>query len=119
MPHLFTQTHRITTKIQNNHHSEPSEIELNGSLTTIELKKPHPSKLVEGAQMQNRLVPYSYVLEKNSGGISWEQGVPAQHQAPQHRVLVPGRKVPTTSGCKNPAGIELVEETSEAPRCSS
>ena len=49
---------KITTKIQNNHHSELSEIDLNGSLTTMELKKPHPSKLVGEAQMWNRLLSH-------------------------------------------------------------
>ena len=68
---------KTTTKIQNNHHSEPSEIKLNGSLITMELKKPHPSRLVGGPHMQNRLVPHPSVVDKNSGGISWEQGVPA------------------------------------------
>ena len=47
MAPLFAQPHQITTKIQNHHHSEPSEIELNGSLTTTELKKPHPFRLVD------------------------------------------------------------------------
>ena len=40
---------KITTKIQN-HHLEPSEIELNGSVTTTELKKLHPSSLVGRAR---------------------------------------------------------------------
>ena len=48
---------KITTKIENNHHSELSEIELNMSLITMELKKPHPSRLLGGAQTRNRLVP--------------------------------------------------------------
>ena len=39
---------KITTKLQNSHHSEPSEIKLNESLTITELKKPHPSRLVGG-----------------------------------------------------------------------
>ena len=34
-------------------------MELNGRLTTTELKKPHPSTLVGGAQTQNGLVPHS------------------------------------------------------------
>ena len=51
---------KITPKIQNNHHSEPSDIKLNGSLTTTELKKPHPSRLVGGVETQNGLVPVSY-----------------------------------------------------------
>ena len=60
----------------------------------MELKKPHPSKLVGGAEMQNGLVPHPHVFDTNSGGISREQGVPDPHKDPQPRALVPGRKVP-------------------------
>ena len=76
---------------------------MNGSLTTTALKKPHPFQLVGGAQRWNRLtsVPHPRVVDKNLGGISWGWGVPAPDQAPQPRVPVPGRSVPTTSGCKN------------------
>ena len=35
--------HTMVTKMWSNGHSEPSEIDLNGSLTTTELKRPHPS----------------------------------------------------------------------------
>ena len=38
----FTSLHnhiKITTKLYSNHHSEPLEIKLNGSSTTMELKK--------------------------------------------------------------------------------
>ena len=35
--------------------------------------------------------PTPHVVDKNSGGIFWEQGVLAPHQAPQSRVPVPGR----------------------------
>ena len=73
---------KITTKMYNNHHSEPSEIELNGSQRTTELKKPHPSRLIGGAKMPNGLVPHSCVVDKSLGGISQEQGVPAPHYAP-------------------------------------
>ena len=51
---------QITTKIQNHHHSGMSEITLNGSLTTIELKKQHPSRLVGGMQMWNGLVQHPH-----------------------------------------------------------
>ena len=45
---LSTTTPKLhIQKIQNNHQLE---IKLNGSLTTTELKKPHPSRLVGGAQ---------------------------------------------------------------------
>ena len=63
---------KITTKIWNNYHSEPSEIVLNGSLTTTKFKKQHPSRLVGGVQRWNRLVPHPCVVDKNSGGISRE-----------------------------------------------
>ena len=49
------------------------------------------ASVVGGAEMWNRLVPYPHLVDKNLRGISWEQGVPAQHQAPQPRVPVPGR----------------------------
>ena len=55
---------KITTKIENHHHSELSEIELNGSLTTRELKKPHPSRLAGGVETWNGLVPHPRVGEK-------------------------------------------------------
>ena len=40
---LLTEPHQNYNKLQN-YHSELSEIELSGSLTTTELKKPHPSR---------------------------------------------------------------------------
>ena len=58
-----------------------TEIELNGSLTTTELKKPHPSRLVGGTQMQNWLVQYPFVVNKNLGGIYRGAGVQAPHWA--------------------------------------
>ena len=71
-----------STKLQLKlHHSEPTEIELNGSLTTTELKKPHPFRLAGGVQTRNGLVPHPCVVDKNLGGISQERGVPAPHQA--------------------------------------
>ena len=63
---------KITTKLQNNHHLEPSETELNGSLTTMELKKPHPSRVVGGAQVRNGPIPHPHVVDKNWEVISWE-----------------------------------------------
>ena len=65
--------------------------QLNGSLTTTELKKPQLCRLVGGVEMQIGLVPYTRVVDKNSGEISWERGVLALYQAPQPRVPVPGR----------------------------
>ena len=49
-----------------------SEIELNGSLTTMDLKKLYLSRLVGGVEMWNRLVPHPCVVDKNLGGISQE-----------------------------------------------
>ena len=51
------------------------------------------------------LVPHPRVVDNNSGGISWERGVPAPHQASLPKVPVPGRSVPTTSGCTNQWGL--------------
>ena len=76
-----TTTSKLQLKYSNNHHSEPSEIWLNGSLTT-ELKKAHPSRLVEGVETWNRLVPHPRVVDKNLGVTSWEQGVLTPYQAP-------------------------------------
>ena len=75
-----------------------SGIKVNGSLTITELKKPHPSRLVGGAQMWNR-------LKIQEGCLRSEEGVPAPHQGPQPRVPVLGSQVPTTSGCENHWGL--------------
>ena len=69
----------IISKIYNNHHSELSEVMLNRSLTTMELKKPHSSILVGGPTVRNWLVPHPCVVDKNLGGMSLEQGFPAPH----------------------------------------
>ena len=62
--------------------------------------------------MWNVLVPYPPVVDKNSGGISWEQGVPAQGFS--------ARKIsPHNFWLQKPVGIELEEETSGAPNNSS
>ena len=78
----FLHNIKITTKLYNNHHSKLSEIKLNGSPTTMELKKPHPSRPLGGAEMPKGLVPYPHLLDKNSGGISQEGVVPAQTRLP-------------------------------------
>ena len=84
-----------------------SEIELNGSLTTTELKKLHPFRLVGGVETWNGLVPHPCVVDKSSGGISQQQGVIAPHQASQPRVPVARREFPTISGCTNQWGLWL------------
>ena len=43
---------------------------MNGSLTTMELKKPYPSRLIGVVQTQNWLVPHPTVVDKTLGGIS-------------------------------------------------
>ena len=91
--------HMSTLKLQlkyscNNHHSKPSEIKLNRSLTIMKLKNPYPSRLVRGAEMQNGLVPHPHMVDKNSEGVSWERGIPHQpHTSPPSPGFpgVPGR----------------------------
>ena len=57
----------------------------------MELKKTHPSILVGGALMRNRLVPHTHGVGKYLGGMSQEREVSAMHQAPLPRVPVSGR----------------------------
>ena len=81
--HVSSYNHiKITAEIYNNHHTEQSEIKLNGILTTMELKKPCSSTPLEGVEMWNGSVPHPRVVDKNSGRISWEQDIPAPHQDP-------------------------------------
>ena len=70
-------------------------------LTTIELKKPRPSRLVGVVKMQNGLVPHPRVVNKKFGRYILGAGSPSPHQVPEPRVLVQGRYIPITSGCKN------------------
>ena len=95
--------------------SDDYEIKLNGSLTTMELKKPHLSRLVGGVQTQSRLVPHPHAVDKNLGRISQEPEVRVPHQSPQPRVPVPGRLNPQNFCLQKAMGIESVEETSGAP----
>ena len=44
--------------------------------------------------MWNELAPHPHVVNKNSGGISWEQGVPDPHQVPQPTMPSQGHKFP-------------------------
>ena len=53
--------------------------------------------------MWNGLAPHPRVVGKNSGGIYWEQGVPAQ--VPSARKIMPHN-----FWLQKPAGIESVEE---------
>ena len=83
-PH--TTIYQNYTKLQNNHHSKLSRIELNGRPTTMELKKLHPSRLLGDMETWNGVIPNLHVVDKNLGGE-----VPAPQQAPQPRVPVQGR----------------------------
>ena len=95
-----------------------SEIRLNGNLTTTELRKPHPSRQVSGAEMSNGLAPHSCVVDKYSGGISQEQGDPIPYQpSPAHGSSA--RKIsPHNFWLQKPVGIESVEENSGVPSSS-
>ena len=73
---------KTATKLENKHHSEPSETEMNGSLIAAELKKPHHPDWWEGR---------THLVDKNLEGISQELEVRAPYQVPQRRVPVPGR----------------------------
>ena len=53
-------------------HTTTAKLQLqdkSGRLTTTELKKPHPPRLVRRAQMQNGLAPQPRAMDKNSGEI--------------------------------------------------
>ena len=72
----------------------------------MELKKPHPSRLVVGAQTWNGFVQHSRVVDKNSGGISWERGGQPHDRPPAQGSSA--RKIsPHNFWLKKPAGIEL------------
>ena len=58
------------------------------------MKETTSIQLVGGVEMWNGLVSPPHVVDENSGGISWEQGVPAPHQTPQPRVPVQEDKSP-------------------------
>ena len=63
----FTSLHnhiKITTKLYSNHHSEPSEIKLNGSHTTTELKKKHIETGRRG-KGEEWAGPHPCVVDKN------------------------------------------------------
>ena len=53
----------ISKPYQGHIQSELSEIELNGSLTPMELKKPHPSRLTGGEETWNEWVPHPCVVD--------------------------------------------------------
>ena len=108
---------KITTKIWNNHNSEPSKIELNGSLKTKELKKPHPLKLVGGVQMWNGLVSHPCVVDKFGRDIS-EAKSPSHTSGPPAQGSSARKISPHNFWLQKLVGFESVEETSGAPSCS-
>ena len=109
----FASSHndiKITIKIKNNYHSEFSEIKLNGSLTIMELKKLQPSRLVGGAQRQNRLG--RDIL--GGGSPNPTPGPPVQGSS--------ARKISPHNFClQKPVGVESVgkKKTAGTPRSSS
>ena len=48
---------------------------MNRSLTTTELKKPYPSRLIGGVQMQNKLVPHGLAPRGVPEGKEKEQEI--------------------------------------------
>ena len=82
----FSYNHiKIITKIQNNQHSEPSKLKLNGNLN-YRIKETYPSRLVGEAQMRNgvwRIKIWEEYLES-------EESQP-HTRPPQPRVPVPRR----------------------------
>ena len=109
---------KITTKISNNDHSESSENELNGSLIALELKKPHPPRIVEGTQKQNGLVPDPRVVVKFGKDISGA-GNPRPTPGPPAKGSSAKKISPHNFWLQEPMGIELVEEPSGASSSSS
>ena len=117
---LCTTTSKLQLKYRTTITQNHQKSRLILSLTTTELKKPHPTRLVGGAHMQSRLVFHPHVVDKNSGGISWEQGVPAPHQGHSPSFQFQEDKSPQLLAAKTRGEeIELVEEISGAPDSSS
>ena len=84
----------------------------------MELKKPHPSRLVGGAEIQNGLVSYPNVVEKIQ-----EKYFGSKESQPHIRPPSPGfqcqeDKHPYLLDQKS-VGIEAMEETSGIPSSSS
>ena len=104
---------KTTTKLYNSPHSELPEIWLNGHPTTRELnKKPHQ----DWQEGQRHGIGRSHTnqcwikIGRNILAVEIppeQRQFPAPHQALHPRVLVLGREVPITSGCKNQQGLRL------------
>ena len=109
---------KITIKIQNSCHSDLLEIELNGSLTTIELRK-HLHPHWQGGCRCRTGWSHTHVWR-----IKTQEGyLKSKESQPYTRPLAQGssaRKVsPHNFWLQKLAGIESVEETSGPPNSSS
>ena len=76
----------------------------------MELKKPHPSRLVGGVETWNGLFSHPHVVDEISGRMPPERGVLAPHQDPSPGFQCQEDKFPQPLAAKL-VGIELVEET--------
>ena len=84
----------------------------------MELKKPHASTLVgrvETLRHGTGWSPTHMWWIKILGGHQ-KRGVPAQHQAPQPWVPVPGRYIPITSGYKTQQGLTQWKKNFWSPK---
>ena len=69
--------------------------------------------------MQNGLVSHCVSVDKNSGGVFCEQGVPTAQQAPPSQGFSDRKISPHNFWLQKSVGIESVEETSGPPTSSS
>ena len=95
--------HTATSKLQLKYRTtiRTIRIELNGSLTTKKLKKPHPSRMVGGAQMWNGLVPHPHVVKIREDYLRSEKSQPHTRPSTQGssaRKINPTIVAPNTSG---------------------
>ena len=99
---------------------------MNGSLTTTELKKPYPSRLVGGAQTWNGLVqhPRGQKFGRDTSRMRSPRSTPGfqclEYKSPQLPAQdSSARDISPHFWLQKPAGTELVEETTGAPSSSS
>ena len=78
----------------------------------MELKKPHPSRLVGGVETWTGLVPHPRVVDKNLGGISQGQEVAAPTLGPPAQGSSARKISPYNFWLQKLVVIESVEETS-------
>ena len=105
------------TTITQNHPSEPP-IKLNGSPTTMELKKPHPSRLVGGVEMQmDWSQTHVWWIKIQEGWLGNEESQP--HTRPPVQGSSARKIRSHTFWLQKPAAIESMEETSGVPSSSS